>query len=103
MSKKQKILTAALLSVLSVLVILNSIALVILWKHIDEQPELIFQGSDTLYKIDDVMYIQSDVVRLDPAKMESGEIKTYKRSEITALENEAIEKRDANKADSAAE
>lgn len=103
MTKLKKTALIVLLSILTILVILNSIVLAFMWKRVDNQTEPIFINSDKLVKIDDVGYIRYDVVRPDPAKVESGEFRTYDREEITALIDDAIAKRDEkNKANSTA-
>lgn len=90
MSKSKKIILTILISVLAVLVILNSIALVILWNAVNSQVQEIPVYENRLIKIDDVGYIRRDMVVPDPDKIEEkGYPEIYDLDELTQREAEA--------------
>lgn len=98
MSKAKKILLTVLLTVLTLLVLANSLFLYILYASIPRGVE-INPLEDYFYDIDDIAYIRADVGRLDAQKVEDGQIKSYFDHEIAQAINEAIDRRDAkNKA-----
>lgn len=90
MSKSKKIILTILISVLAVLVILNSIALVIVWNAVNSQVQEIPVYENRLIKIDDVGYIRRDMVVPDPDKIEEkGYPEIYDLDELTQREAEA--------------
>ena len=102
MSKAKKIFLNILLTVLTLLVLANSLVLYILWTSIPHVTE-VNPLDDVYYEIDDVKYIRGDISKLDPQKIEQGQIKSHSGSEIAKASEEAVAKRDErNKANSSA-
>ena len=85
---------------LLILVIADTIQLITFGKYADAHPEEIEVYKDTFIKVDDVGYIRYDMVFPDPEKVEAGTVKTYNKSEVDALIEEAVANRDAEKSNS---
>lgn len=100
MNKVKRIVLVIVFSLLSVIVLIDTILVITLCQTINnmmDYPETYFpamEKSSIYVKIDDVGYIRYDEVGLDPAKIESGDIKVYTSEEIFNITNEALAKRD---------
>lgn len=100
MNKVKRVLLPIVLSILTIVIIVDTYFIVLLSQTINNMmasPENYFSFLDkpnSYVKIDDVGYLQYDGVVLDPEKIESGDIKVYSSEEITKIINEAIAKRD---------
>lgn len=101
MGKVKKIVLPIILSILTIVIIVDTFYIVSLCKTIDNMmafPEDYFSvlnKVDAYVKIDDVGYVRydNDIV-LDPEGITRGDIKKYSSEEIAKIVNEAIAKRD---------
>lgn len=100
---EKKKLTKIWLVILAVLCVINSVALGVLWYFFANQPaEDANMECLTYYEIGDVAYIRTDVAKIDPQKVEQGDVNVYNITDIQAKLDEARAKRDANRETSGA-
>lgn len=99
MSKLKKVFLIVLLSVLTIVVAVDTfiiyMAIPYIRELLDRPDPSIYK---TYYKIDDVEYIRNDVARPNVQKVENGEVEFYNIDDINDALDEAAKKREENKA-----
>lgn len=100
MSKTKQIIFTIVISLLAVVVIVDTIMIYSLGVTVNnmvENPESYIPQlatTNTFVKIDDVGFLPYEVVRPDPKKVESGDLKVYTAEEVNKMINDAAAKRD---------
>lgn len=99
MSKFKNVILIVLLSVLTIVVAVDTYVICKTLPYIGEMlakpdPSL----NKTYYKIDDVEYIRNDVACPNAEKTENGEVDFYNIDDINDALDEAVKKREENKA-----
>lgn len=111
MSKKEKIVYTILGVFLVLLLIFNTLwvwlMITLIPMHFQDPymdyPALATQRGTTYILMDDITYIRTNRVYLDPQKVESGEIRIYSTSEVYRAHMEKLEEYGVLNSDSAEE